>query len=311
MRAAIAAVVLTLGLTGPVTGAETPRPLRLVTFNLFHGGASSGLLGDAARLDARLDMVARELAALRPDVVALQEASSGRGRGNVAARLAQRLDLHWVHAEATARVFSLPLVNRVIVWTLNFSEGPAILSRFPIVAHEIHDLPRCERRLDPRVLLHAELETPWGRVSAYSTHASRDDCQLRRIAALVEERRGALPAFVMGDFNAGEHLPGIQTLTNGASGFVDAFRAANPATPGFTVWQRIELPDPTVFRRVDYVFVAPGLASRGRVTDSRLVLNVPGRLADGTVLWPSDHYGVLADIEIVAAPREARPAGGR
>ena len=251
MRSFVTIVALALALASPARGgAETPRPLRVVTFNLFHGGASSGLTGDAGQLDARLDMVVSELAALEPDVIALQEAS------------------------ATPRVFSLPLINRLIVWAMNFSEGPAILSRFPIVAHEIHDLPRCQKRLDPRVLLHAELKTPWGRIMAYSTHASRDDCQVRRVAELARERRGALPSLVMGDFNAGEQLPAIQALTNGG-GFIDAFRVANPVAPGFTVWQRIEEPDSTVFRRVDYVFVVPGVETRGRVVASRLVLNAP------------------------------------
>lgn len=310
MRSFVTIVALALALASPARGgAETPRPLRVVTFNLFHGGPSSGLTGDAGRLDARLDMVVRELAALEPDVIALQEASAGRGRGNVAERLARRLGFHWIHAPATPRVFSLPLINRLIVWAMNFSEGPAILSRFPIVAHEIHDLPRCEKRLDPRVLLHAELETPWGRIMAYSTHASRDDCQVRRIAELARERRGALPSLVMGDFNAGEQLPAIQALTNGG-GFIDAFRAANPVAPGFTVWQRIEVPDSTVFRRVDYVFVVPGVETRGRVVASRLVLNVPERLAAGAALWPSDHYGVLAEVEIVPMAREAGRPGG-
>lgn len=311
MRGVVAIVTLALVLAGPARGgAEPARPLRIVTFNLFHGGASSGLTGDAGQLDRRLEMVARELAALDPDVVALQEASEGRGRGNVAARLAQRLDLHWVHAPATPRVFALPLINRLIVWAINFSEGPAILSRFPIVDHAIHDLPRCEKRLDPRVLLRAELGTPWGRLPAYSTHASRDDCQVRRVAELVRERRSALPSLVMGDFNAGEQLAAIQALTNGA-GFVDAFRAVNPSAPGFTVWQQIEAPAPTVFRRVDYVFVVPGAETRARVVRSRLVLDAPERLPDGTALWPSDHYGVLAEVELVPLVREVTRRGGR
>jgi len=304
-------VALALALASPASGgAETRPPLRVVTFNLFHGGASSGLTGDAVQLDVRLDMVARELAALHPDVVGLQEASAGRGRGNVAERLAERLGFHWVHAPATSRVFSVPLINRLIVWAMNFSEGPAILSRFPIVAHEVHDLPRCERRFDPRVLLHAELDTPWGRIVAYSTHASRDDCQVRRIAELVGARRGALPSLVMGDFNAGEQLAAIQALTNGG-GFIDVFRAANPTSPGFTVWQRIGVPDPTVFRRVDYIFLLPGEETPGRVAASRLVLDRPEHFADGTALWPSDHYGVLAEVEIAPEARATARRGDR
>jgi exonuclease III len=95
-------------------------------------------------------------------------------------------------------------------------------------------------------------------------------------------------------------------------GFTDAFRTANPGQPGLTVWQRIEEATPTVRRRVDYIFVAPGAAVEGRVTSSRLVLNAPRRLGDGRTLWPSDHYGVAAEIEIFplrAAVHDARRPG--
>ena len=41
-------------------GQETPdRTLRVVTFNIFHGGAASGLTGDTAWLDGRLDLAVR------------------------------------------------------------------------------------------------------------------------------------------------------------------------------------------------------------------------------------------------------------
>ena len=56
---------------------------------------------------------------------------------------------------------------------------------------------------------------------------------------------------VMGDLNTGETARVLGAFRD--HGFVDLFRAANPGAPGLTVWQRIEAPSPTVFRRVDYV----------------------------------------------------------
>ena len=53
-----------------------------------------------------------------------------------------------------------------------------------------------------------------------------------------------------------------------------------------------------MIRRVDYVFVLPGTTMDAEVRSSRVVLNTPGLLADGATLWPSDHYGVLADLEL-------------
>jgi endonuclease/exonuclease/phosphatase family metal-dependent hydrolase len=292
-RLALGAILLCT-VSVPVAAEPGPR-LRVVTLNLFHGGASSGLIGDAAQLEARLAMVSQALRALRPDLVALQEASVGWGRGDVAARLAAALDLHHVHAPATSRVTPLGLLNRILVTLMNFSEGPAVLSRFPITASTIHDLPRCQRRLDPRVLLETEVATPWGPLRVYSTHTGRDPCQHERVAEVVVARRGTLPSILMGDFNAVAEAPSLASLVDGA-GFVDAFRAANTDNPGLTVWQQIEAETSTVFRRVDYVFVLPGTATAARVTASRVILNSPGRLGKGRTLWPSDHYGVLVDL---------------
>jgi endonuclease/exonuclease/phosphatase family metal-dependent hydrolase len=275
-----------------------------MTFNLLHGGAASGLTGDGQRLESRLAMTIEELRALAPDIVALQEASVSRQRGNVAARLAATLGFHYVHAPATERVFGRTLLDRLIVFFMNFEEGPAILSRFPIVASEVYDLPRCVRALDPRVLLRAEVATSAGHLQIFSTHTTRDDCQTRRVAEIVRERHGALPSLVMGDFNTAETSPAIAALTRD-DGLIDAFRRVNPTAPGFTVWQRVEAPGPTVFRRVDYVFMLEGQTVPGAVHASRIVLNAPRRLADGTTLWPSDHYGVLAEVEVT------RTGGGR
>ena len=54
----------------------------------------------------------------------------------------------------------------------------------------------------------------------------------------------------------------------------------------------------TARRRVDYVFLRSANGRQWRVVASRLVLDEPERGADGATLWPSDHYGVLPDLEL-------------
>lgn len=294
--------------------AEPALPaVRVVTLNVLHGGALSGWTGNDQHLDARLDLVSDALEVLHPDVVALQEASWSRGRGEVASRLAGRLGMNHVYAPASTRIFGATWLNRVATAFMNFTEGPSILSRFPIVRWEAHKLPECGRRFEPRVLLFAELDTAWGRLPIFSTHTAGDACHTRAVAELVHDRRGDLPGVLMGDLNAVESSAALSALTREA-GFVDAFRAAHPEAPGFTVWQPVTVPDRRAFRRVDYVLVVPGRAFPGAVMGSRVVVDVPGRLPDGTVLWPSDHYGVLADVEIsppsqsaAAAPEDLGP----
>lgn len=290
---AVLVVAVLLAAWPAVTRAED-RPLRLVTFNMLHGGPWSSFTGDDADLEARLGMTIAALRALDPDVVALQESPVTRRRGDVPAQLARALGLRHVHAPATERVFPLRLLGSLIVRALGFNEGPAVLSRFPITASAIHDLPRCRRWLDPRVALRVDVQTPSGSLAIFSTHTSRDDCQTRRVAELARAET-ARPAFVLGDLNTGDGAPALGEFLD--HGFVDCFRAANAGEPGLTVWQRIDAPAPTVVRRVDYVFMRAAPPWRARVVASRLVLNEPRRRGDA-VLWPSDHYGVLAEVSL-------------
>jgi len=293
-------LVVTAAVPAAPAAAEE-RPLRLVTFNVLHGGPWSTFTGDDLQLESRLALIIEGLRALDPDVVALQESPVTRRRGDVAARIAQALGLAHVHARTTERVFPLRVLGRLIVGALGFVEGPAILSRFPIAATEVYDLPRCQRWFDPRVALRADIQTPAGVVAVFSTHTSRDDCQTRRVAELAGEPNGRA-AVVMGDLNTGETAPALGAFRD--RGFVDLFRAANPDAPGLTVWQRIEAPAPTVFRRVDYVFVRAGDGREATAVSARLVLNTPGTRDDGGALWPSDHYGVFAEVAL-------RPASAR
>jgi len=292
--------LLTVGAAASA-GAESTAPLRVVTFNLLHGGPSSGWQGDGQHLEERLAMVTRDLRALAPDIVGLQESSIARGRGNVAARLAAALSLHWAHASATRRVSGIRWFDALVVWAMNFEEGPAILSRWPIIETEIVELPRCRRFYDPRVLLRAAVATPRGVLQVFSTHTGSDACQVRRIAELVEARRGELPAVAVGDFNAADSAESITALARD-HGFMDAWRAAGQGpSAGLTVWQRVDAPSATVSRRVDFIFLVPYGAASARVRNSRVVLDTPERRADGTLLWPSDHYGVLADVDLLAS----------
>lgn len=142
-----------------------------------------------------------------------------------------------------------------------------------------------------------------GPVRVYSAHTGRsDECQLERVGEIVRARQGNSVSMLMGDFNTPETSKALTILRSDAS-FIDAFRTVNPDIDGPTVWQRIDSPEPTASRRVDFILLLNGQTSKASVRSSRLVFNKPGRLSDGRVLWPSDHYGVLADIDLI---RESR-----
>jgi endonuclease/exonuclease/phosphatase family metal-dependent hydrolase len=255
----------------------------------------SGWTGRDGHLEMRLDLVAQALQALAPDVVALQEASWSRRRGEVAARLAERLGWNHVYAPSSMRLFGVAWFNRAAASAMDFAEGPAILSRFPIVRSEAFKLPQCGWRLDPRVLLAADLATPAGVLRVFSTHISGHHCQAEAVAALIRERRSDTPAVLMGDFNAVESSPAITRLV-ASSGAIDVFRTAHPEASGFTVYQPVMASERRASRRIDYIFLVPGRTFSGEVVGSRVVIDTPVQLPSGRALWPSDHYGVLADL---------------
>lgn len=283
--------------------ADRPRPLRVVTYNLLHDGAGSGFLDGRTHLEERLDMAIRELKALDPDVVALQEASDSRRHGSVPQRLAAALGFHVVFESATEHVFGLAPLDWLLVTVMGFKEGSAILSRFPITKSGVYGLPRCRKWLEPRILLETTISTTWGPLHVYSTHTGRgDECQMERVGEIVRDNQGDGVSMLMGDFNTPE-TSNVLTMLRTETGFIDAFRTVNPGINGSTVWQRIESSEPTVSRRVDFILLLNGRASKASVRSSRVVFDQPGRLLDGTVLWPSDHFGVLADIDIAPESR--------
>lgn len=107
----------------------------------------------------------------------------------------------------------------------------------------------------------------------------------------------------MGDLNTGEQSP-VLTGWQKEPGFIDVFRVANPGVSGGTVWQNIYVEWPTTDRRVDFIFLFDGSNDRSPVVhSSRLAFDQPGRLPNGDALWPSDHRGVVADIELASPDR--------
>lgn len=244
---------------------------------------------DDEHLDDRIALSTPELRALAPDVIGMQEASVGRRRGDVAARFAKLLGMHVVRSAAGGW-----LAGGVMHLFLGFQEGPAILSRFPIV--ESH-----EEELDPcgawwrRTLLCATLDTPDGLVDFCSTHTDGNDCQLRDLARRLAARRRDRLLVVTSDMNAVESTAGMRELVL-TTGLHDTFRDVHPDDPGLTCYQPVDDPVRRARRRIDYVLVRPPLGESLDVVESRVVLDEPRRPEGGGALWPSDHYGVLAVI---------------
>jgi endonuclease/exonuclease/phosphatase family metal-dependent hydrolase len=277
--------------TSPGTSRQHPR---VVTLNFW---------GLTPPLDLRLALAERQLRALAPDFVAMQEVRSmhqdgQRGR-TTAAHLAEALGCEHVYEPSTRHK--------------DGDEGLAILSRHPIVEHRVSHLPDT----DARILLSARIHTPAAPLWLHCTHLSYrlDDGVTRehQVVAVDQAIRdlgmGAddAPVHVLcGDFNADpdsdelRFLRGLTTLAGRRTAYQDAFARVHPRADGFTWCAEIgparARRSNDANRRLDYVLVSPRRKDgRGTVHDAQVVLDE--REGDATA---SDHYGVLADIQIAA-----------
>ncbi len=263
--------------------------LKIVTLNLW---------GEQPPLERRLQLATDGLRALAPDVVGLQEVRQVPGSvPNTAETLARALGMEWHFATATP-------------WG-GGDEGLAILSRLPIVARAAHELPHA-LPTERRILLHAGVATPAGRVEVYTTHLNyrltdggKREAQVVAIDAHVAATPSPLPRVLMGDFNATpdsdeiRFLRGLHTAGGRRTYWQDAWERRHGRADGFT-WARANPYTERLRwlerdRRIDYVFVSPLMRDgRGAVRECRIVLDVPAE--DGALA--SDHYGLYADVQL-------------
>jgi endonuclease/exonuclease/phosphatase family metal-dependent hydrolase len=287
--------------------------VRALTINLFahHGD-----------WPARREVLRDGLRRLRPDVVTLQEAIVD-GTYDQAVELLGP-DYAVVHQQ------------RGLIGD-GRHHGASVASRWPVVAtHEV-DLHLTERTWDYSCgAVIAEVDAPVGRLlvachgDSWAWWAERER-ELQALALLrrIEELVADEPAHVVigGDFNATPETASMRLFTGRQSldGFSTAYRdcwesvhgddrgwTVDPANPLRAIVQQgwtfaaanplsaIDEPCLDRGRRIDYLLVRCG--DHGptlRVADCRRVFDEPV----GGVM-ASDHYGVVADLEVSAWPGE-------
>ncbi|PXX65516.1 endonuclease/exonuclease/phosphatase family metal-dependent hydrolase [Nocardia tenerifensis] len=269
--------------------------LRIVTINVQNNEGDPGRPG----------LLNAELRRLAPDVVALQEVVDDEHLGT----LLEGTGLHGTHQSA-AMAYAPPFADRY--------GGNAVATRWP---HHVAEV------LDPRVA--GAKDVPWctvavkvpvpgeGDVLFISATASwRLDAEAVReqqavaLSDLDARHRTDLPTIIAGDFNAEpdaasiRYLTGRQSISGRSVHYHDAWAVAGDG-PGHT-WSDENANAAALFdqivrqpghrRRLDYVFIGSWHAhpkARCEIRSANLAFDQP---TDG--VWPSDHYGVVVDVEI-------------
>jgi len=246
--------------------------------------ATLNLEQDHKRWDARRALVVEQLGAVKPDVLALNEVC-------MPLRTA-----HWIRDAARER-FGLEynLVQQTRVNGLSAVEGEALLTRFPIV-----ETGNLDYRTRDIVALVARVAVGAAAVDVYVTHqvgSVFDDSlrlyQAQQLLAWIDSRAGAAARVVCGDFNATLDMPSAALM---ATRFRPTQTAPTAFTPLAGARGEVSHPGwPRMDRCIDYIWISDALT----VVESRVCFDQPSP-ADPT-LWPSDHAGVWADLELQKA----------
>jgi endonuclease/exonuclease/phosphatase family metal-dependent hydrolase len=247
-------------------------PFRIATLNLEQ---------DHKRWEARQPLIANEIVSLRPDIMAFNEVSIPL---QTAKALRDR-------ASMTAGL-NYNLVQQTRTNGLSQLEGEALLTGFPII--ETGNLDFQTRDI---VALLARLLIGDVPIDVYVTHLymSRGDDSLRlfqvqQLLRWISSRSGAAASIICGDFNASLGTPSADLMA-------EHFRPTQTAPTAFTpladhdgsvshpYWPRMD-------RCIDYIWISTGVA----VNASAVCFNQPSDTDPS--LWPSDHAGVWADLDV-------------
>ena len=236
---------------------------------------------DHKRWHLRRDLIIGELAAIDPDLFAMNEVciplQSARW---IQATMRSRYDRHYA------------LVQQTRVNGLSAVEGEALLTRLPIL-----ETGNLDFRTRDIVALVARVLAGTTPIDVYVTHLymSRGDESLRvyqvgQLLEWIESRNDAGARIVCGDFNATLAQPSAARMAK-------QFRPTQAAPTAFTpladsdgsvshpTWPRMD-------RCIDYIWIAGALD----VAASAVCFD-QGHPADSTI-YPSDHAGVRADLVV-------------
>lgn len=244
--------------------------------------ATLNIFNKVGRWGERMPLVVEQLLELQPDVIGLQEVDLTIDQGMSLCRLVNsrvgEAPRYWIHHMGrpgrAAHVQAL-----------------ATMSRLPAEAHEGLDFLSFEG-----VAQRLRLRLPdGGLLNFYNTHlywppeGTQERLeQAKKLLGWTETWQGANATVVSGDFNA---YPGEPVLDLMQGRFASAHRAVHGKEPEKTWPTPVNTFDPSPPGCLDYVFVGGA-----RIEDARVVFDRPHPVDPD--LYPSDHLGVMARLEV-------------
>jgi endonuclease/exonuclease/phosphatase family metal-dependent hydrolase len=247
--------------------------VKVATLNLFNR------MGDWER---RAPLVIDQLEALSPDVIAFQEVDLMLDQGmwiarQINSRLKDQPHYRIRHAASTGKRVSY--------------HGIATLSRLECLEHEVLDLMTFER-VAQRLLFRCG-EKQFFFVNTHLHHPPEAEherlAQAEYLLAWLDRDPRGLPLVIAGDFNSYVHEKTVALMK---ARFASAFEAVHGHEPEKTWPTPVNDFDPSPAGTLDYVYASRDFTIR----EAGLCFDSPA--AQDSDLFPSDHLGVVATLEL-------------
>lgn len=331
-------------------GTVTGTPVSVMTRNIYLGTSLTPLASvaspaalpataaamwanvQASDFPARAKVLADEITALSPDLVALQEVTLYRRQSpsdalatggapnatevaldflaTLMAEIAARGGSYTVAGEAPNADAELPVDDGAGgLFDLRVTDRDVMLARAGVQTSDFVQTP-----FDAKLML--PVGGTGGIPVAFTRSASRvqavvngasftfatSHLEVELLAAVqmqqAQEMVDALaplagPIVLIGDFNS---APGMSSYPLITGTFSDAYPRVGGSDPGFTCCQADDLmnPESSASERIDLVLLRGAV----RVTGMHVVGTDPTRDRTPNGLWPSDHFGVLANLTV-------------
>ncbi|MGW0086473.1 endonuclease/exonuclease/phosphatase family protein [Streptomyces sp. NPDC003393] len=258
---------------GGAASAAPPVPLRVANYNIHAGAGEDGVFD--------LDRTAGAIRSLHADVIGLEEVDVHWGARSdftdEAEELAERLHMRAYFAP----IYDLPPTSE---GEQRRRYGVAVLSRYPVIAAENHEITRLSTQVPDPVpapapgFAEVTVQVRGTFVHVYATHLDyRSDPSVRRaqvddMLGILAEDRG--PKVLVGDFNAEPAAPELSRLWGP---LVDAASQGGRTYPAIDPVKRIDLVTVSPDVTVTGAHVAETAASDHRPVVADLLLHRRGR----------------------------------
>lgn len=245
----------------------------------------------------RRGLLVEGLAAEQADLIGLQEVNL---QENTSSWLAERLDMPYVSL----------VPYQELPYKLGPAYGAAILSRYPFIQQAQLDLQSQGRfaqsvqvEVDNRSLVFCNGHYYWQPGSTPKRKA-----QMQLLIDWLDALPPETPAIAVGDFNATPETPEMALIRER---FASAYATHHGREPDYTcptplkkrrnVWLSLQRRLLSTWANrtlkpwrgtLDYIYIS----QHWRVSDCRLILTEPA--PDNPNIYPSDHFGMVAELEL-------------